>query len=282
MPLAWITGAGGLIGNYLVRTGGKHASGWTIAALTREKLDITDRSAVEKMFRAAKPQLVIHCAAISKSVVCEQNPSLARQINVEATRHLSELAADAHFIFFSTDLVFDGRAGNYVEASAVNPLTIYGQTKVEAEQIVLRNPMHVVIRSSLNAGISPTGDRGFNEGMHRAWESGKTLTLFTDEFRCPIHAAVTARAVWELALGGRMGLYHLAGAERLSRLQIGEVLARRWPDVEARIEAASLKDYSGPPRSPDTSLNCARVQALLSFPLPAFTQWLRDNPHEPT
>ena len=278
MPLAWITGAGGLIGSYLQRTA---PACWTISPLTRHDLDLTDRSAVEKRFRDERPALVIHSAALSKSVACEKDPPLARKLNVEVTGHLAALSADIPLFFFSTDLVFDGKRGNYDEASPVNPLSVYGHTKAEAEQIVLRNPRHTVIRTSLNAGISPTRDRGFNEEMRAAWESGRTLNLFVDEFRCPIPAVVTARAVWELADQRATGLFHVAGAERLSRVDIGHALAARWPQLTPRIKAGSLNDYSGPPRSPDTSLNCAKAQALLSFPLRRFTQWLRENPDEP-
>jgi dTDP-4-dehydrorhamnose reductase len=278
MPLAWITGAGGLIGSYLQRTAPAHC---TVSQLTRQDLDLTDRSAVEKRFREERPGLVIHSAALSKSVACEKDPPLARKLNVEVTQHLAALSADIPFFFFSTDLVFDGKRGNYDEAAPVNPLSVYGHTKAEAEQIVLRNPRHTVIRTSLNAGISPTRDRGFNEEMRAAWESGCTLNLFVDEFRCPIPAVVTARAVWELEGKRATGLFHIAGAERLSRVDIGHALAARWPHLTPRIKAGSLKDYSGPPRSPDTSLNCAKAQALLSFQLPRFTQWLRENPDGP-
>jgi nucleoside-diphosphate-sugar epimerase len=61
-------------------------------------------------------------------------------LNVEVTKLLAELAAEIQFVFFSTDLVFDGRKGNYVEADAVNPLHVYGETKAAAEEIVLKNP----------------------------------------------------------------------------------------------------------------------------------------------
>src|SRR5688572_2868970 len=99
MPLAWITGAGGLIGSYLQRTAPAH---WTTRALTREILDLTNQSAVEQLFRRDQPTLVIHSAALSKSVACEKDPPLARRLNVEVTAHLSALAADIPFLFFST------------------------------------------------------------------------------------------------------------------------------------------------------------------------------------
>ena len=277
-PLVWITGAGGLIGSHLLRTapGDVQAVG-----LARAQLDLTDFAAVDRAFRAARPQCVIHCAALSKSPACQENPALARRLNVEVTAHLAGLAADIPFVFFSTDLMFDGLRGNYDESAAPNPLSVYAETKVEAERVVLTNPRHTVIRTSLNGGASPTGDRGFNEEMRRAWQGGRTLTLFTDEFRCPLPAAVTARAVWELVAANQPGLYHLAGAARLSRWEIGKLVAARCPELEPRLQPGSLREYRGAPRSPDCSLNCAKIQRLLSFPLPGLDEWLAANPHEP-
>jgi dTDP-4-dehydrorhamnose reductase len=202
-------------------------------------------------------------------------------LNVEVTARLAQMAAKIPFIFFSTDLVFDGRKGSYREQDAVNPLSVYAETKAEAERRVGTNPRHTVVRTSLNAGVSPSGDRGFNEQMRNALEAGETLNLFDDEFRCPIPAAVTARAVWELAQQDRPGLYHLAGSERLSRWEIGQRLVNRWPHVRGRIRAASLREYPGAARPPDTSLDSAKIQRLLSFPLPKFSQWLLGNPAEP-
>ena len=279
-PLVWITGAGGLIGSHLARSAAIFAPGWQVAALTRERLELTDFEAVTRAFAAEGPSLVIHCAAMSRSAACQANPTLAAQVNVAVTRHLSELAETIPFIFFSTDLVFDGRKGGYIETDPCNPLSVYAETKAQAEEIVLSNPRHTVIRTSLNAGMSPTGDKSFTEQMRRAWECGETLQLFTDEFRSPIPAAVTARAVWELVQRSQPGLYHLAGSERLSRWEIGQLLARHWPSLKANRVRASIKDFAGPPRPADTSLNCGKLQALLSFRLPALSDWLRENPNE--
>ena len=251
-----------------------------VVALTRQRLDLTDSAAVRDAFRRDAPQLVIHCAALSKSPECEANPALARKLNVGVTALLAELAVAVPLVFLSTDLVFDGRAGNYDEAAPVNPLSVYAETKAAAEQILLANPNHTVIRTSLNGGTSPTGDRGFNEQMRWAWQVGQSMKLFTDEFRAPISAEVTARAIWEMAARSSPGLYHVAGSERLSRWQIGQLLAMRWPGLKPQIEPGSLKDYRGAPRAPDTSLNCAKAQELLSFRLPGLTEWLSSHPNE--
>jgi len=271
----WITGAGGLIGNYLVQTAPKFAPQFHIRALTRADLDLENFAAVRETFQRESPSLVIHCAGMTNTPSCEKNPALANKLNVEVTSVLAGLSADIPFIFFSTDLVFDGRTGHYDESAAVNPLSAYGKSKVAAEQAVLANPKHTVVRTSLNFGQSPTGNRAFNEQMRSAVERGETLDLFTDEYRCPIPAEVTARAVWELAAQEKPGLYHLAGSERLSRWEIGRSLAEYWTPLQAKMVPGSIRAFHGLPRSPDTSFNCAKIQKLLSFPLPKFGGWLR-------
>ncbi|MGI8964608.1 MAG: SDR family oxidoreductase [Limisphaerales bacterium] len=278
--LAWITGAGGLIGNYLVQSAPQFGSSWKVRGLTRAELDLTDAGKVREKFLQENPQLIIHCAALSRSPLCQINPSLAQVLNVEVTRVLAELASEIPLIFFSSDLVFDGRKGNYTESDSVNPLTVYAKTKIAAEQIILKNPKHSVLRTSLNGGNSPMGDRGFNEELRNFWEAGKTVKLFTDEFRVPIPAVVTARAVWELVGQNQPGIYHLAGSERLSRFQIGQLLAARWPQLHPNIEPIRLRDYQGEPRPPDSSLCCEKIQKMLSFRIPEFSEWLRQNPAE--
>jgi dTDP-4-dehydrorhamnose reductase len=258
----------------LLALASQYAPSWHARPITRETLDLTDFTAVRDRFLRERPGLILHCAALSRSPDCQSNPKLAQLLNVEVTRVLADLAANVSFVFFSTDLVFDGKSGNYSESSRVNPLSVYGETKAAAEQIVLSNPRHLVIRTSLNSGASPTGDRGFDEQMKNAWLAGQTLRLFADEFRCPIPAEATARATWELTQKQCTGLFHVAGSERLSRWQIGELLASHWPEIDCRRERTSLRDYQGAPRSPDTSLNCTRAQEALSFPLPSFRAWL--------
>jgi dTDP-4-dehydrorhamnose reductase len=268
-PLAWITGAGGLIGN-AIAIAAKSQGRWCFRPITRADFDLLDFAAVDRLFARERPNLIIHCAAISRDRDCEANPPLARVVNIEATRHLSELAADIQFIFFSTDLVFDGAKGEYVETDPVNPLALYAQTKAQAEEWILKNSRHTIIRTSLTSGVSPTGNRAFNEEMCHAWREDRALKLFVDEFRCPIAADVTARALWELANSAARGIFHLAGSAKLSRYEIGLLVAAQYPKLNPQIVPSSRKDYKGPPRPADTSLNCSKVQKLLSFPLPSF------------
>jgi dTDP-4-dehydrorhamnose reductase len=276
----WVTGAGGLIGGALMAEAGRGAPGIEVIGLTRQRLDLTDAATVRSEFSRQRPDLIIHCAALSRSPDCQRDPVLARRLNVETTALLADMARDIALVFFSTDLVFDGLQGAYTETAPTRPLSVYAETKVEAEAIVLRNPRHTVIRTSLNGGISSTGDRGFNEQLRLAWRRGETLRLFIDEFRSPIPAVVTARATWELALKHAPGLYHVAGSQRLSRWEMGQLVAGRCPELRPRYEQASIREYPGAQRAPDTSLDCGKAQALLSFRLPGLGEWLASNPQE--
>lgn len=281
MATAWITGANGLIGSQLLRLAVQTAPEWQIKPLTRADLELSDFSAVERQFHADQPRLIIHCAAITAVADAQKDPALARHINLDLTALLASLAAEIPFVFFSTDIVFDGKKGDYVEADPVNPLHVYGETKAAAEQVVLKNPRHLVIRTSINGGITRSGNRAFNEQLrHSLQNAGQGMKLFTDEYRCPIPAVETARATWDLIGKNCTGLYHIAGAQRLSRWEIGQLIVQRWPGLESRIQPGSARDFPGPPRALDTSLNIAKVQAVLSQPLPGFADWLAAHPAE--
>jgi dTDP-4-dehydrorhamnose reductase len=212
------------------------------------------------------------------------NDVIAAQIISVPTEIPVARAKEAFTVFMSSvgvhGLSTNGRAP-FTEDDPYDPQSVYAETKVKAEQFVLRNPRHTVIRTGLTVGVSPTGDRAFTEQMKLAWKRGETLHLFVDEFRCPIPAVVTARATWELIKQSCTGLYHVAGAERLSRWEIGRLIAARCEELNPKLEPASAKDYFVTPRPADVSLNCAKVQKLLSFPLPKLSEWLGANPEEP-
>jgi dTDP-4-dehydrorhamnose reductase len=274
---AIITGAAGLIGQYLVKTASRWAPGWDVLGLSRAELDLTERSNLETRIHALKPNLLIHCAALSRTKDCEQDPEQARRINVEATAHLARLSQDIPFIFLSSGEVFNGRTGWYGETDEPNPINVYGQTKLEAEQAVLQNPGHTVVRIVLTAGMSESGDRSFVEDMCRAAKAGKDVTLYADEFRCPLPAGVIARAVWELVDRRQTGLYHLGGSERLSRWEIGEILLPWYQELTGRLMKGSARHHVGSPRPSDLSLRCDKIQSLLSFRIPGFREWLTER-----
>jgi dTDP-4-dehydrorhamnose reductase len=273
-PRAIITGAAGLIGQYLVKTASRWAPGWDVQGLSRADLELTDTSKVDARIRALKPDLLIHCAALSRTKACEQDPDQARRDNVEVTAHLAQLSQNIPFIFLSSGEVFDGKTGWYSETDEPNPINVYGQTKLEAERVVLQNPRHTVIRIVLTSGTSQNGDRSFVEDMCRSAKAGKDVTLYADEFRCPLPASVIARACWELVDRKQPGLYHLGGSERLSRWDIGESLLPWYPELNGWLVKGSARNHIGSPRPADLSLRCDKIQRLLSFRIPGFREWL--------
>jgi dTDP-4-dehydrorhamnose reductase len=273
-PRAIITGAAGLIGQYLVKTATRWAPDRDMQGLTRPDLDLTDRANVERTWQSIKPNAVIHCAALSRTKDCEQDPEQARRINVEVTAHLAQLSQDIPFIFLSSGEVFDGRTGWYGETDEPNPINVYGRTKLEAEQAVLQNPRHTVVRIVLTAGTSETSNRSFVEDMCRTAKAGKDMTLYEDEFRCPLPAGVIARVIWELVDCEQPGLYHLGGSDRLSRWEIGETLLPWCPEFKGHLMKGSARNHVGSPRPADLSLRCDKIQSLLSFRIPGVREWL--------
>lgn len=276
-PRLWVTGARGFLGRYLVDVFRETPFRWRVVPVTRTLLDLTDPGEVREFFQRQPPDVIIHGAALSDTGQCERDPELSRAINVEATRRLAELAREARLVFLSTDLVFDGSKGNYTEEDSPHPLHVYGRHKLEAEECVLQHPRHLVVRTSLNAGVSHAGNRSFNEQMKAAWSAGRTLTLFQDEFRNPIAAEVTARAIRHLVEHDLTGRFHVAGRERLSRWEMGVICRDHYGAPPSGIRAGSLRDHDGPRRAPDTTLHCRKAQRLLPFPLLGFREWLASH-----
>src|SRR3970040_1328980 len=124
-PLVLVTGAAGLIGQYVLRAAARWAPQWDVHGLTRKDVDLTDLSHVTDIYRTLNPQAVIHGAALSRTKDCEQHPEKARLVNVAATAHLATLAKDVPFFFLSSGEVFDGERGWYEEGDEARPINVY-------------------------------------------------------------------------------------------------------------------------------------------------------------
>ncbi|MBH0188698.1 MAG: sugar nucleotide-binding protein [Nitrospira sp.] len=184
-----------------------------------------------------------------------------------------------------------GLIGRYVMTSAARwapGWEVHGLTRADldltdqaaVERIWQRIDPHAVIHC---AALSRTKDCEHQPELRcRAAKSGKSLTLYTDEFRCPLPAGVIARAVWEVAGKTVPGLYHLGGRERLSRWDIGQALLPWYPELQGRLVEGSARSHAGAPRPADLSLNCEKIQTVLSFPIPGFRSWLEGRMHRDT
>ncbi|HJT35645.1 MAG TPA: SDR family oxidoreductase [Pirellulales bacterium] len=284
-----ITGASGLLGGYLLRTlaGSDHAvvawSGPTATQSTETNMvpvDLADRDTVAAAFAAARPDAVLHAAAVSSVARCFQQPAHARAVNVGGTQLLTELAvaAKARLLFVSTDLVFDGQRGGYREDDAPAPLSIYGQTKLAAEQMVLSSPRTAVARVSLLFGPGLGQRRGFFDEQLAALRAGRPCQLFIDEWRAPLALSTAAEALVALAVSDFEGLLHLGGPERMSRWEMGARLAAQLRcDASACLPVPRATMPAPEPRPRDNSLDSSRWRALMpSVRWPRFEEALSE------
>ena len=159
-------------------------------------------------------------------------------------------------IHFSTDLVFDGKKGEYDEEDAPGPLNVYGRTKLEGEEQVLRICTRwVIVRLALSYGMTRGARGDWTLSMRKALDAGKTLRLYTDQFRTPAYVGDTAEAVFRLAQRGRNGIYHMGGAERISRYDFGRKFCRLYGLDERRFVPVRMEETRlGAPRAADCSL----------------------------
>jgi dTDP-4-dehydrorhamnose reductase len=283
-----ITGASGLLGAHLLRqlaAEGEQAVAWSgtrggeLFGFPLRPVDLTDADAVAEAFRAARPAAVIHAAALARIADCAREPERARSVNALATARLAELcaAAGARLAHVSTDLVFDGERAPYRESDEPTPLSAYGRAKAEGERAVLAHPGHCVARLSLLYGPSLTGRSFFDEQVS-ALRAGRPVKLFTDEWRTPLDLPTAARALLELAGAEVSGVLHLGGPERLSRHELGLLLAEALGADPALVVPARRQDVpAAEPRPRDTSLDSSRWRGLFpGLPWPTCREALRE------
>lgn len=258
-----VTGASGQLGPYLlgeVRRRGHEVVAW----MGRGGVDLRNTVAVERAFETAKPEAVIHAAAMSKPAEAVNHPEAARAVNVEATATLANLAehAGARFVLLSTDMVFDGERGGYTEDDPPSPVSIYGRTKAEAERRVLGRRGAAVVRLSLLYGRSMNGTPTLLDQQIDALRSGRSIRVFTDEWRTPLSLDDAAAGLVTLSERGAEGLWHLGGPERLSRSEFAERLAEALGVSKGLLERVSrLSIESREPRPRDTSMSTAKWEA---------------------
>ena len=249
-----ITGASGLLGiNLAQETMNAHE----IFAVDRGKLvnapfptlrlDLLDPGAVDSALDSVQPDWVINCAALADLEACENNPSLARRLNVELPSRLAKACKSrgASFVHISTDAVFDGRkVGFYVEADAPNPLSVYASSKLEGEQVVLAENADAIVARVNFYGWSLSGRRSLAEFFHHNLTHGKSMSGFTDVKFCPMLVNDTARILVKMLEKGLRGLYHVVGSQAMSKYQFGVEIARKFGLRESEISPKSINTSS--------------------------------------
>jgi dTDP-4-dehydrorhamnose reductase len=186
------------------------------------------------VIEALQPDLVLHLAACSRLADCERDPDAALRTNAWVAEQFAQRFG-ARLVLVSTDLVFDGRGAPYAETAAPAPLSVYGASKVHAEDRVFAHGGRVV-RLPLLFGDDAHG-RGATASLRRVLADGRHSPLFTNEYRTPLHADDAAHALVELVVDpDGPNLVHLPGPERVSRWQF----ARRLCDLHGLVPASLL------------------------------------------
>ncbi len=287
-----VTGATGLLGREAVlsalRRGhqviavGGSAEPRAEGLLRSLKLDLTDTAGLSAFMLDEFPDAVINCAALPAVDGCEREPERARSLNADLPERLAQLAfhVGGKLVHVSTDMVFDGEGAPYGHTATPAPLSAYGRTKAEGEVATLRagREHSAVLRTTLINGNSPGGDRGLHERLFRSLMKGETPRLFTDEIRQPVGLTNLADALVELCERRELsGVYHWAGADALSRHEIGVRICRHFGlDEGLVLPSESSSAVSGPPRPRNLALSLTPLAGKLRTPVQTFEEQLSE------
>jgi dTDP-4-dehydrorhamnose reductase len=247
---------------------------------THHLVDLLDKEKLAECFSSIKPDVVIHTAAMANIDCCQNNPSIAHAINVEATRSLASLCeqADIKLIHCSTDTVFDGKKGFYVEEDEPNPINYYAETKLEAEKIVLASSTkNVVARLALVMGLPVIGKgNSFLADIMGKLKNKEEMKFAQNEIRTPINVISLGAALIELAqIKNVDGILHLAGNTRIDRYQMAREIATTLGFSPEMIIPTNSNNMVGrAPRPNDASMDNAKATRLLKTPLLSLTEGL--------
>ena len=267
-----LTGASGFLGR---RLSAGLSGAWDVVPSGRAaegpgRLDLEDAGSIRRAFETVRPAIVVHAGGMALPDDCQRQPDRARRVNVEATRVLAGLCAEAgaRLVFFSSDLVFDGEKGRYDEEDEARPISVYGRTKLDAEEAVLsRAPGSIVLRVSSVYG-RPLGSRDcFVDELRRALSRGEATSAFVDQWRSPTAGDQLPELVLRaLADPDLEGVFHWGGAERVSRYETALALCRALGFDEKLVRPGRAADKRFiAPRPCDTSLDSSRLSAALGL-----------------
>lgn len=257
-----VTGANGFLGQHLCIY--LDAMGFSVAATGRGEsripfqfsqryypADITNKNEVLALVQQVQPDVIIHAAAMSKPDECHINRDACLLHNVEATRFMLEAAASLaeapHFIYISTDFVL-GDGGPHDESAIPAPLNFYGESKLQAEQLVVKyTTRYSIIRPVFIYGPVWEGMRpGFIQWVKQSLEQGKPIKVVSDQLRTPTFVGDICKAVETMMKDEQFGLYHLAGKEVLSPYQMAVAVAEALGLNSNLIENVTADTFAEP------------------------------------
>ena len=244
--------------------------------------DFANPEGVRDTVRQLRPQVIVNAAAHTAVDKAESEPDFARTLNATTPGAVAQAAQElgALMVHYSTDYVFDGSGDQpWVETDATGPLSVYGRTKLEGEQLVAQHcARHLVFRTSW---VYAARGGNFAKTMLRLAKERERLTVINDQFGAPtgaeLLADVTAHAIRAtLADAGKSGLYHLvAGGETtwhgyarfvLEQAAAAGVALKAPPEA---VDAVPTSAFPTPATRPHNSrLNTQKLQSTFGLTLP--------------
>ena len=249
-----------------------------IIACDRAKLDLGDPARISSLVREFKPAIIVNAAAYTAVDKAESEPALAQLANAVAPGILAEEARrlDALLVHYSTDYVFDGtKSGPYTETDRPNPLSVYGQTKLEGERAIQNSGCrHLIFRTCWVYG--PSG-KNFLLTMLKLARERDELRVVDDQIGAPTTAAMIAKATTR-ALGNPgapNGLYHLSAAGQTSWCGFAKEILR-GATLTTRVTPIPASDYPTPAQRPQNSvLDNAKFRDTFGFALESWEEGLK-------
>ena len=230
-----VTGSNGLLGqkltalissrseHQLIATGRSAESPKGFSGQYRT-LDITDKNSVERVLTETRPDIIIHGAAMTQVDDCEVNREACWKSNVDATGFLLEASRiiNAHFIFVSTDFIFDGNQGLLDEEAVPAPVNYYGESKLAAEKLVMGYPgQWAILRTVLVYGVTPDKSRSnIILWVKNSLEAEKPIRVVNDQWRTPTLAEDLAMGCLLAAEHKAEGVFNVSGAEMMTPYDI--------------------------------------------------------------
>ena len=275
-----VTGAAGRLGAAIVEA----FADAQVIAHARSSLDITDAAAVSGAVRAARPDVIINCAAFNDVDGAESAPLAALAVNAFAPRNLARAARDvgATFVHYGTDFVFDGKTTQpWDETAQPSPQSTYSASKLLGEWFALDAPRAYVLRveSLFGAVGNWTGRAGTMDSIVAALESGREVRVFTDRIVSPSYVPDIAAATRHLVLNDAPpGLYHCVNAGQATWYEVAQTAAALLR-VAPRLVPVSVNDVQLKARRPQFCALNPQKLASAGFAMPswqdAMRRWLK-------
>jgi dTDP-4-dehydrorhamnose reductase len=226
-------------------------------------LDIIDKQSVENVFLDVSPKIVVLTAALSNVDYCELHKDEAFKLNVEGTRNIVAACEkiSAKLVFISTDYVFDGKKGNYSETDNPSPIQYYGATKLLGEEEVLKLKDSLILRVSSLYGYNSKLDRPcFPLFVINQLKQGKEVNAAT-QITCPTLIDDVAVALLQLLQMNASGIFHVVGADALSRFDVAQMIADDFELDRGLIKKANDLHLAAA-RPLDSSLSIKKLNSV--------------------